>query len=89
MTTKLPALVGSVYTRLPTLSILPASTEHNNKKDKLLHLSHHFSLPFHCCLSVVLWPEEGDFPESLHRVVYVIINKRCVESFMHLDLNPW
>ena len=21
-------------------------------------------------------PEEGDFPENLHRVVYVIINKR-------------
>ena len=24
---------------------------------------------------------EGDFPESLHRVVYVIINKRSFESF--------
>ena len=26
--------------------------------------------------NVVLWPEEGDFPENLHHVVCVIINKR-------------
>ena len=26
--------------------------------------------------SIVLWPEEEDFPENLHCVVYVIINKR-------------
>ena len=45
-------------------------------KDKLLHLS------FHCCLSVVLWPEEGDFPENVHCVVYFIINKHSFESFM-------
>ena len=45
-------------------------------KDKLLHLS------FHCCLSVALWPEEGDFPENVHCVVYFIINKRSFESFM-------
>ena len=46
-------------------------------KDKLLHLSYHFSLFLTVSLlSVVLWPEEGDFPESLHRVVYVIINER-------------
>ena len=50
-----------------------------------LLLSSLFS-PFHCRLSVVLWPEEGDFPENLHRVVYVIINKRSFESFMCLDL---
>ena len=28
-----------------------------------------------------MWPEEGDFPENVHRVVYVIINKRSFESF--------
>ena len=32
-----------------------------------------------------LWPEEGDFPENLHRVVYVLINKRSFQSFMCLD----
>ena len=37
-------------------------------------------------LLLSLWPEEGDFPENLHRVVYVIINKRSFESFMCLDL---
>ena len=42
--------------------------------------------PFHCCLSVVLRPEEGDFPGNLHCVVYVNINKRSFESFMCLDL---
>ena len=41
---------------------------------------------FHCCLSVVLWPEEGDFPETVHRVVYVTINKRSFEYFVCLDL---
>ena len=46
---------------------------------------HCFSL-FHCCLSVVLWPEEQDFPENLHCVVYVLINKRSFEPFMCLDL---
>ena len=30
------------------------------------------------------FPEEGDFPENLHRVVYVIINKRSFESVMCL-----
>ena len=34
----------------------------------------------------MLWPGEGNFPENLHRVVYVIINKRSFESFMYLDL---
>ena len=33
-----------------------------------------------------MWPEEGDFPENVHRVVYVIINKRSFESSMCLDL---
>ena len=28
-----------------------------------------------------MWPEEGDFPENVHRVVYVIINKWPLESF--------
>ena len=32
-----------------------------------------------------LWPEEADFRENLHRVVYVIINKRSLEYFMCLD----
>ena len=27
-------------------------------------------------------PEEGDFPENLHRVVYVIINKHSFECFI-------
>ena len=31
-------------------------------------------------------PEEGDFPENLHRVVYVIINKCSFESFVCFDL---
>ena len=41
-----------------------------------------------CCVqfSVVLWPEEADFPENLHRVVYVIINRRSFESFICVDL---
>ena len=30
--------------------------------------------------SVILWPEEGDFPKHLHRAVYVIMNKRSFES---------
>ena len=30
--------------------------------------------------------EEGDFPENVRRVVYVIINKRSFESFTCLDL---
>ena len=42
----------------------------------------HCFRPFHCCLSVVLWPEKGDFPENLHRVVYVIINRRSFESLI-------
>ena len=33
-----------------------------------------------------LWPEEGDFPENLRRVVCVVINKPPFESFMCLDL---
>ena len=45
------------------------------------HIIFHCFQPFHCCLSVVLWPEEGDFPKNLHRVVCVIINKRSFESF--------
>ena len=28
-----------------------------------------------------------DFPENLHRVVYLVINKRSFESFMSLDLS--
>ena len=28
-----------------------------------------------------MWAEEGDFPENLHRVVYVITIKRSFESF--------
>ena len=30
-------------------------------------------------------PEEWDFPDSLHRVVYVIINNRSFESSMCLN----
>ena len=33
-----------------------------------------------------MWPEEGNFPENLHCVVYVIRNKHSFESFMYLDL---
>ena len=33
-----------------------------------------------------LWPEEGDSPEIVHRVVYVIIKKCSFEAFMCLDL---
>ena len=50
------------------------------------HIIFHCFHPFHCFLSVILWPEEGDFPEKLHRVVYVIINKRSFESFMCLNV---
>ena len=35
-------------------------------------------------MSVVLWPEEGDLPENLYRVVCVIMNKCSFESFMIL-----
>ena len=42
--------------------------------------------PFHC-LSDVLWPEEGDFPENVHRLVCVIINKRSFECFLCLNLS--
>ena len=59
-------------------------------KDKLVYLSYIFcklfltvSLLFKCRFSR---PEEGDFPENLHRVVYVIKSKRSFESFMCLDL---
>ena len=48
-----------------------------------------FSLAFNRftdVLTVVLWPEEGDFPENLHHDIYVVINKRSFESFMCLDL---
>ena len=34
----------------------------------------------------VLWPEEGNFPENVHRDVYVMIYKRSFESFTCLDL---
>ena len=33
----------------------------------------------------MLSPEEGDFPENLHHVVYVIINQHSFEFFMCLD----
>ena len=33
-------------------------------------------------VSVMLWPEEGDFPENLHHVICVIINKCSFESFV-------
>ena len=56
-------------------------TQQRQQKDKLLHFS-----PFHRCLNVILRPEEGYFPENLHRVIYVIINKLSFESFMCLDL---
>ena len=72
------------------MNVLPASTEHNNnnkKEEKLRHLSYHFSLFLTISLLfVVLWPKEGDFPENVHGVVYVIIIKRSFESFMCLDL---
>ena len=61
------------------------------RNSKLLHLSYHFlKIVFNrftqCCLSVVLWPEEGDFPENLHSVVYVItINKRSFEKKIGLQ----
>ena len=56
------------------------------KNHKFLHLSYHFSLFLTILLlSVILWPEEGDFPENLHRVVYVIINEHSFDSFMCLD----
>ena len=64
------------------LKILPASTEHSFTS----HIIFHCFKPFHCCLSVILWPEEGDFPENLHHVDSVIINKRCFESFLCWDL---
>ena len=31
-----------------------------------------------------LWPEEGDFLENLHRVVYVIINKRLKKKIFYV-----
>ena len=41
---------------------------------------------FFVCVCVQCLPEVGDFPENLHRVVYVTINKRSFVSFMCLDL---
>ena len=41
---------------------------------------------FFLCVCVQCFAEVGDFPENLHRVVYVTINKRSFESFMCLDL---
>ena len=32
----------------------------------------------------LLWPEEEDIPENLHRVVYVVINKRSCQYFVCL-----
>ena len=63
-------------------------TEHNNKKNISYFASHvifHCSEPFHCCLSVVLWPEEGDFVENLHRVVYAIINISVLLNLLCVD----
>ena len=53
----------------------PASIEHNHQNVSYFtsHIIFDCFEPFHCCLSLVLWPEEGDFPENLHRVVYVLI----------------
>ena len=49
--------------------------EVTKQNKKLLHLSYHFSLFLTISLlfKFILWPEEGDFPENLHRVVCVII----------------
>ena len=51
-----------------------------------------FFVVFNCFAVVevsVLWPEEGDFPENVHRFVCVIINKRSFECFVCLDLVFW
>ena len=65
--------------------------ENNLKQDITFHIIFIvFFGPFHRCLTFVFFfflPAEGDFPENLHRVVYVIINKRSFESFMCLDLS--
>ena len=52
----------------------------------LFFLSLLLSLLLCSVLQTALWPEEGDFPENLHRVVYVILIKRSFESFVYLDL---
>ena len=64
----------------------PSSGKHwTQQQQKISYFTSHiffFFKPFYCCLSVVLRPkEEGDFPENLHRVVYVLINKHSFESF--------
>ena len=59
------------------------SNQIKDSKENLFIMRFYYLL---CCLSVVLWPEEGDLPENLHPVVYVIINTRSFESFVCLDL---
>ena len=53
-------------------NILLANTEHNNEKRSVTSPLVSFVIVFNLfhCLSVVLWPEEGDFgPENVHCVV--------------------
>ena len=45
-------------------------TKTKPKQDKLLFfpLIFHSFKPFIGCLSVVLWPDKGDFPQNVHTV---------------------
>ena len=59
------------------------SNQIKDSKENLFIMTFYYLL---CCLSVVLWPEEGDLPENLHPVVYVMINTRSFECFVCWDL---
>ena len=58
-------------------NILPSTGQENNtaqpKTDKWFSFPSHFS-SFNCCLSVVLQLDEGDYPENLRRMCFVLIN---------------
>ena len=66
---------------LPTFFRLTLNTTTKKRRFFISHIISLLFLTVSLLLSVVLWPEEGDFPENLHRVVYVLINKR---SFWNL-----
>ena len=67
------------------LSLLLLFLKTEPKQDKSFSFIFHLFRPFICCLSVVLWLDEGDFPENLHTVC-LCLHKRSFEPFCVLDL---
>ena len=61
--------------------------EKRKRKNESFSFIFHRFYPFICCLSVLLWLDNGDFPENMHILcVRVKINKRSFEPFLCLDL---